>query len=106
MSCTIKRLESLVPPLVVPINTFAPEPYVPVNGAIYAVVTSVEDGYVASVHDVNVGASGDTVLEAVENLKELLVITFEDLSEERPERLGSRAASQIRALQAIIRRTS
>jgi len=100
----ITELEDRPGPIIVPINTFAPEPYAPTADAIHAVVTPVEDGYVASVHDVNVGASGDTVLEATENLKELLVFTLEDLSEEPPERLGKRAALQLHALRAIIKR--
>jgi len=90
--------------IVVPINTFAPEPYVPTAGPIHAVIKPVEDGYVASVHDVNVGASGSTVLEATENLKELLVFTLEDLSEEPPARLGRRAALQLEALRALIKK--
>lgn len=100
----VRELEAREQPLVVPINTFAPEPYIPAEKAILAVVTRVEKGYVASVHDVNVGASGDTVLEAIENLKEVLVFTLEDLGEEPPGQLSKRAASQLCALQAIMRR--
>ncbi len=96
-------LEKLQTTLVVPINSFAPEPF-DVVGPLQAVVRPVGDGYVASVFDANISASGDTEQDAIDGLKEVMLMVLEDLESEPAERLGVEAKRQLAVLQSSIRR--
>jgi len=74
-------------PVVVPITTFAPEPYELVRD-IPVVVTPCGDCFTASFMDANIGASGDTQQEAFDNLRELLLDLYDSLANTPDEELG------------------
>jgi hypothetical protein len=87
----------------VPIHTFGREPFEP-TGPISALVQPEEDGFVASLTDANLSSSGDTQYEAVENLKDLILMAFRGFENEDDETLGPAMLKQKRALFAVIRR--
>lgn len=94
--------------VIVPINTLAPEPFElarPVNIVVEPVIE--ESGrpseFVATFVDASIGASGDTIEEAVSNLKDRLITTFEVL-ESMADRLGPHPRHQLEVLRAVMRR--
>ncbi len=97
------EVERIQGAIIVPINSFAPEPF-DVVGPIQAVVRPVGDGYVASVFDANISASGDTEQDAIDGLKDVMLMALESLESEPAERLGVEAKRQLAVLQASIRR--
>jgi len=99
----IHRLESMQT-LVVPVNTFAPEPYELLN-KFFVSVHSVEDGFEASWYDANIHTSGENEEEAVSNLKSLILDFFDSLSKEPPEKLGVEPKRQLSVIKAFIKRT-
>lgn len=88
-------------PVVVPIATFAPEPF-DLLGEIHAVVQPDGESFVASLFEANVNASGDTQQDAIANLKDMILATFETLKNE--PKLGKGPARQLAVLRALIRR--
>jgi len=91
-------------PMIVPIQSLAPDPYT-LSAPIQAVVRSVEGAFVASFVEANIGATGETIFEAVDNLKGLIVSTYEILREHDEDWLGHSMARQKAVLDAFIRRT-
>ena len=90
-------------PIVVPISTFAPEPF-SLRETMWAVVQAVEDAFVATFFDANISTSGDTQEEAIANLKDLILDIYLDLEREPEERLGPEPKRQQAVLQSLIRR--
>lgn len=83
------------------ITTFAPEPYVvkqPVPLSIYL----RNDEYVASFFDGNIHTSGENEQEAFENVKSLILDTFDEVSSWPRDRLAPRAIRQLIALEEYI----
>ncbi len=95
-------LERLAP-LLVPIQTFAPEPYELIK-PLHAVVCYQDEQYIATLFDANLGASGDTQTEAVLNLKEIIAGTFEMLTGVDEDKLGPGPLQQRKVLEALIRK--
>jgi hypothetical protein len=89
-------------PTTVPIQSLAPEPYEVVR-RIDALVRRSGDSFVASFADANIGASGDTFEEALENLKDMLVVSCEMLYSLSDERLGPEPQHQKAVLREFIR---
>ena len=90
---------------VVPIQTFAPEPY-EVLSPFSAVVKSSGDGYEASFFDANVHSSGDTEEEAISNLKSAILDMFDRLSDlERQGKLGPEPTRQLKVLSGYVNRS-
>ena len=87
-------------PIVVPIGTFAPEPF-SLREPIWAVVQPVDDGFVATFFDANISTSGDTQEEAAANLKDLILDIYLDLEKEPAERLGPEPKRQLAVLKSI-----
>lgn len=94
------RLEELSP-ILVPIQSLAPEPYEIIK-PFHAVVKVQDDQYIATFFDANISASGDTQTEAIFNLKDMIVGTFEILSETSSNELGPGPARQKKVLQEFI----
>lgn len=88
-------------PLYVPIQTFAPEPYI-LNKQINIVVRYQDNQYLASFFDANLSTSGDTQEEAVFNLKDLILATFQMLNEMRDRDLGPVPLHQKKVLEEFI----
>ena len=91
------------PTIAVPISTLAPEPFELV-GSIFAVIQESKDGFTASFLDANLGASGETKVEALEGLKDRIVTTFERLEGKTDDQLGPGPLRQKRVLTSLIRR--
>jgi hypothetical protein len=89
---------------IVPINTFAPEPY-ELSKPFLVAVQSTEGGYEAGWYDVNIYTSGENEEEAVANLKSLILDFFDSLSKEAAEKLGIEPKRQLEILKTFIKRT-
>lgn len=105
----IAELEDLPEPIMVPISTFAPEPFdviQPLLVVVEPIVGEPDDDceYVATFVDAEIAASGDTVTEAVLCLKDRLLATFDMLDRMPKTRLGKRPKRQLAVLQSVIRR--
>lgn len=87
---------------IVPITTLTPEPYELLK-EIKVVVQPSDDEFVASFFDANVNASGCNEIQAVDNLRELLVSRFSYLDTLPKEKLGPGPAKQIAVLRTFIR---
>ena len=74
-------------PVIVPIQSLAPEPFEIIK-TFYAVVHLADEQYIASFFDANLSASGDTRSEAISNLKDIIVGTFELLTITDKSKLG------------------
>jgi hypothetical protein len=70
---------------------------------ITAVVQPAEDHFIATFFDANINASGDTEVEAVENLKETIVASFRRFRELGTDRLGPGPLKQFEVLREIVR---
>jgi len=92
-----------VSPILVPIESLAPEPYEVVK-PLHAVVRFQNDGCIASVFDANLSASGDTPTEAVFNLKDIITGTFEVLCQMDENELGPGPLQQRKVLEEFMRK--
>ncbi len=90
-------------PILVPIETLTPEPYI-IKKPFHAVVRYQDDQYIASFFDANLSASGDTQMEAVLNLKDMVVSAFEMLSIMGEADLGPGPLQQKKVLGEFIRK--
>lgn len=106
----IADLESLPQFVVVPINTFAPQPF-EISRPIMVLVEPVvdDDGepceYVATFPDGAISVTGDTVEEAVLLLKDRMVAQYNRLSRASTDRLGKIPQQQLHALRGVMRRS-
>lgn len=85
------------------ITSFHPEPY-NLQRDLPVAISPAESGYIASLYDANIHASGDNDLEAFENLKRLILDVFDLLSRSDPLTLGPEPARQLAFLRAFIQR--
>jgi len=86
----------------VPIETLTPEPYI-VRRPFHVVVRPSDGEFIATFFDANLGMSGDTAEEAVQNLKAIIVDTFEQF-EQHEAVLGPEPARQLAVLREFIRK--
>jgi len=100
-----RRISTLeeIKPIIVPIETFDPEPY-EILKTFYAVIQQHEEEYVAYYFDANLSATGDTKEEAIYNLKDIIIATFDVLSSHNESELGLGPLRQIKLLKKIIRK--
>ncbi len=71
---------------------------------IPVVLQPSDDGFTATFFDANIGSSGDTEEEALDNLRSLIIDTFELLDSEPMDRLGPESQRQLQVLQSLIRK--
>ncbi len=105
----IAELEEVPQSIVVPIATFAPEPFEAIQPLLVLVEPVVGDPgedceYVATFVDAGVGASGNTIAEAVSFLKDRLLAKLDLLERMPSNRLGKGPKRQLAVLQSVIRR--
>lgn len=105
MGAMSERIDALqaASSLIVPISTFAPEPF-EVAKTIMVVLEFTGDDYNASFVDANVNASGCNEAEAIDNLKENLLSRFAYLDAQPAEKLAKPLQKQIAILREFIRR--
>jgi len=89
-------------PYIVTLSTLAPEPY-SLASPVSVALRDHAGCFTADFIEANIGASGETEEQAIRNLKELIVMTFEDLEEEESDLVPS-IASQFAILRAILRK--
>jgi uncharacterized protein (DUF1778 family) len=89
--------------IIVPLQSFAPEPYL-LRETLYVLVQPVEESFVATFVDANINASGETLPDAIGNLKDLIIALYERLSTEKKSKLGKGPTRQLAVLQSILRR--
>ena len=89
----------------VPIETFAPEPYNLIK-PFHVVVRFEQDQYIASFYDANLSDSGDTQEEAVSNLKDILLSTYDILTGMSEDELGPGPLQQRKVLEEFVRKGS
>ena len=92
-------------PVCVPVQSLSPEPY-KVTRPFSVLVQASGDEYIATFFDANLSASGETQEEAVRNLKDIIVIVFESLTEHDDKQLGIGPARQLKVLGQFLRRCS
>jgi hypothetical protein len=85
----------------VPITSLEPEPF-ELNRQICIVVEPDEDQFIATFFDANINASGDTEVEAVDNVKDAIITSFRRFQELGPERLGPGPGKQFAVLRSLI----
>jgi predicted RNase H-like HicB family nuclease len=90
-------------PACAPIQSLTPEPYEVIR-PFQVVIGPRGDEFVASFLDANIGASGCSEAEALANLKETILSTFEILEEHEEARLGPGPLRQLQLLRQFIRR--
>jgi hypothetical protein len=86
----------------VPVETLAPDTLVLLK-PITIVVQPDDDQFIATFFDANINASGDTQVEAVDNLKATVCSQFRRFSELGEDRLGPGPAKQLATLRGVIR---
>jgi hypothetical protein len=67
-----------------------------------AVVEPADDGFIATFFDGNISTTGDTEVEAVSNLRSLILDTFEYLDSEHPDSLGPEPARHLAVLRVFV----
>ena len=87
--------------IIVPIATLAPEPF-DLCKEITVVVQQDGDSYVATFFDANINASGNTQVDAVANLKDMLIALFVSL--EKESKLAKGPARQLAILRKVMRK--
>ena len=105
VSATNEALQGLPGSILVPVTTFAPEPFELVKD-ILVVVQSTGEDFTASFFDANIHASGDTQEEAVANLKDVMLIMLRRFEKEPEHRLGPEPKRQLAVLRDFIREPS
>jgi hypothetical protein len=92
-------------PILVPIESLAPEPYEVIK-PFHVVVRFQDNQYIASFFDANLSASGDTRAEAVSNLKDIVIGTFEVFIMLDEKELGAGPKNQLKVMKEFIRKSS
>lgn len=92
-------------PIIVPIETFDPEPY-EVLKTFHVIIQSHAEEYVAYYFDANLSATGETKEEAIYNLKDIIIATFDALSSHDESKLGLGPLRQIKLLKKVIQKIS
>ena len=99
----LAELSALRRSFLVPIETLEPEPH-EILRPFTAVVTEEEGEFGAAIFDLSIFASGDTEEEAIANLKETLLDTFDQLNELPDTKLGKGPLRQKHLLNKCVRR--
>ena len=90
--------------IIVPINTFSPEPYELLKPILVS-VQAVEDEFEAGWFDANIHTMGENEEEAVSNLKSLILDYFDGFSKEPSEKLGPEPTRQLLVMKQFIQKT-
>jgi hypothetical protein len=87
----------------VPLATLDPGRY-ELERPIPVMLQPSDDGFTATFFDANIGSSGDTEEEAVDNLRTLIIDTFDLLDSTQTEKLGPEPRRRLRLLRSLIRK--
>ena len=92
-------------PAVVPVTTFAPEPFEIIR-PFSVVIQPNGDDFLATFFDANINASGETQEEAFAALKDVLLTTFQLLQRLPETKLGPGPRRQRAVLAAVVRKVT
>ena len=95
----VAELKANRPATIVPVQTFAPEPY-DLLKPLSVIVQADEDEFSACFPDANLTAYGDNEFEAVEHLKGMILDTFDKFSSGR--KLGPGPTKQLAVLREFV----
>jgi len=98
----MQMLESLQTKII-PIDSFAPEPYVVLKPILIA-VQATEEEFEASWFDANIHFSGGNEEEAVTNLKGFILDCFDNFSSKTPDKLGPEPIRQLAVMRGYIQK--
>ena len=86
----------------VPLTSLEPGRY-ELERDIPVVLQPSDDGFTATFCDANIGSSGDTEEEAIDNLRTLIIDTFELLESTQPAKLGPEPRRRLSLLRSFIK---
>lgn len=89
---------------VVPLTTLAPQPF-QMTLQIPATIEGDGEDFTATFMEANVSASGETEADAIANLKDTLVSTYETLEEMPAHELGPLPSRQWAILKSVVKRS-
>jgi hypothetical protein len=103
--------DDLPGPFIVPVVSLAPKPFVVLKNIPILVeprnrADSDELEYVARFVEANVGSCGETVEEAIQNVKDRLVLKFSVLSGMPAATLGTALVRQLAVLRSVMERAT
>lgn len=98
-----KELASAHKTILVPVESFEPDPYV-LTQKVTALVLPDEDSWIASLVDANINASGETIADSVANLKDTMIELFEFLRKQPKGKLGKQPLRQLAFLKSVMRK--
>jgi hypothetical protein len=90
-----------IQPLVVPVVAINSNK-IRLKKAFFIVVQRDEDDYLATFFDANISASGESDVEAVDALKEIMIAKYLKFLELGPEKLGREPTRQLEILKAVM----
>ncbi len=100
----LQRMKSAVKaPVWIPVDSFAPEPYAVVE-PFTIVLSSEDDEVLASWFDANLHAAGETEEQAFNDLKAMVLDTFDRLDQLSDDEMGPGPRRQKRVLRSHISR--
>lgn len=98
----IEQLAARRPPsTIVPIQSLDDEE-LRLKKSPYIVVEEFDDSFIATFFDAHISSSGDTLYEAVDNVKDLISATFRRLRTAPPEKLGPLPTKQLVVLREFL----
>jgi predicted RNase H-like HicB family nuclease len=89
--------------ILVPMESFEPDPY-ELTRKVTVMVLPDDGSWIASLVDANINASGETIAEAVANLKDMMIDLFEFLPKEPKGKLGKQPSCQLAFLRSVMRK--
>jgi predicted RNase H-like HicB family nuclease len=101
LSQRLTRIERGGLPIIAVVNDFFPHD-LEVQKPIHICIEPDNEEFIATFHDADVSASGETHAEALCNLKDIIAMLFEDLTAEDPAVLGPGPLRQFEVLKRYI----
>lgn len=100
-----QRVDELrrVQPMVVPVTNILSDE-VSLIRSFMAVVQRDEDDYIATFFDANISGSGESDVEAVDALKEIMVAKFLKFDSLGPDKLGRQPTRELNVLRTVMQR--
>lgn len=98
-----RQLQEGTRAILVPMESFEPAPYELTRSATVLVLPD-EESWIATLVDANINASGETIAEAVANLKDTMIELFEFLRKQPKNKLGKQPSCQLAFLKSVMRK--
>lgn len=89
--------------ILVPMESFEPAPY-ELTRKVTVLLLPDDGSWIATLVDANINASGETIAEAVANLKDMMIDLFELLRKESKSKLGKQPTCQLAFLNSVMRK--